>query len=194
MGAWAVVHSTTKYLNGHSDVVGGVIVTSDDDLGRASWPSCRTRIGAVPGPWDCFLTLRGLKTLAVRMERHTANAKAIVAWLENRSPHPRPLPRSDPVRHRLPGLLGHGQLRAEGRPGSAATRFVKNAGVFTLAESLGGVESLIELPAIMTHASVPPEIREELGLADGLIRLSCGIENADDLIADLEQALAVALG
>jgi len=183
LGATAVVHSTTKYLNGHSDVVGGVIVTSDDALAE-QLAFLQNAVGAVPGPWDCFLTLRGLKTLAVRMQRHTDNATAIAAWLSARP---------DVAKVRFPGFSGMVSFDLRGDL-DAAVRFVKATRIFTLAESLGGVESLIELPAIMTHASVPPEIRAELGIADGLIRLSCGIEDLADLKADLERAFAAALG
>jgi len=183
IGATAVVHSTTKYLNGHSDVIGGVIVTSDDALAE-QLAFLQNGVGAVPGPWDSFLTLRGLKTLAVRMERHTANATAIAAWLRARD---------DVATVRYPGFSGMVSFDLQGDL-DAAVRFVKATRVFTLAESLGGVESLIELPAIMTHASVPPDIRAQLGIADGLIRLSCGIEDLADLKADLEIAFTAAAG
>ena len=181
LGATAVVHSTTKYLNGHSDVVGGVIVTSDVDLAERL-AFLQNAVGAVPGPWDCFLTLRGLKTLAVRMQRHTENATAIAQWLSART---------DVAKVRYPGFSGMVSFDLVGDL-DAAVRFVKATRVFTLAESLGGVESLIELPAIMTHASVPPHVRAEIGIADGLIRLSCGIEDLADLQADLERAFAAA--
>ena len=183
MGATAVVHSTTKYLNGHSDVVGGVIVTSDPALAE-QLAFLQNSVGAVPGPWDTFLTLRGLKTLAVRMQRHTENATALAAWLEARD---------DVAVVRYPGFSGMVSFDLRGDL-DAAVRFVKATRIFTLAESLGGVESLVELPAIMTHASVPPDVREALGIADGLIRLSCGIEDLADLKADLESAFAAAAG
>jgi cystathionine gamma-lyase len=183
LGADIVVHSMTKYLNGHSDVIGGIVVTSDDAIAeRLAY--LQNAAGAVPAPWDCFLVLRGLKTLHVRMDRHQENARALVEWLESHSA----------VRKVLyPGYSGMISfvLAADLE---AATRFVKATEVFTLAESLGGVESLIELPAIMTHASVPPEIRAEIGIPDGLIRLSVGIEHIDDLMADLERAFAAATG
>ncbi|TNE90206.1 MAG: PLP-dependent transferase [Deltaproteobacteria bacterium] len=198
LGADLVVHSTTKYLNGHSDVVGGVVATADP-----AWAEqlrfLQNAVGAVPGPWDTWLTLRGLKTLAVRMERHQANARRVVEWLEN---NPKVTRIHYPFREEDPGYaIASSQMSGFGGMVSfvldctleQAEKFCASTKVFTLAESLGGVESLLELPASMTHASVPPEIREELGLADGLIRLSCGIEHADDLIADLEQALAAAL-
>ncbi len=183
LGADIVVHSTTKYLNGHSDVVGGVILTSDDALAeRFAW--FQNSVGAVPGPQDCFLTLRGLKTLHVRMDRHDSNAKALVAWLEGRD---------DVARVHYPGFGGMVSFVLKGDL-AAARRFVMATSIFTLAESLGGVESLIELPAIMTHASVPPEVRAEIGLPDGLIRLSVGIEDLADQQADLERAFAAAAG
>lgn len=183
LGADVVVHSTTKYLNGHSDVVGGVVVTSDDAF-AARLAFLQNAAGAVPGPWDCFLTLRGLKTLGVRMERHQASAQALVAWLRERP---------DVARVHYPGFGGMVSFVLDADL-DAAVRFVKGTRVFTLAESLGGVESLLELPAIMTHASIPAEVRAEIGLPDGLIRLSVGIESLADLKADLEDAFAAAAG
>jgi cystathionine gamma-lyase len=194
LGADVVVHSTTKYLNGHSDVVGGIIVTNDDALAeRLAY--LQNAVGAVPGPMDCFLTLRGLKTLHLRMERHAANAMAIATWLE-----------SHPAVERViyPGLESHpqhalaaSQMRGFGgmisvviRGGlETSRRVLERTKLFALAESLGGVESLIEHPAIMTHASVPAAQREALGINDGLIRLSVGVEDLEDLKADLAQAL-----
>ena len=181
LGADIVVHSTTKYINGHSDVVGGVLVTSDDDL-HERMCFLQNSVGAVPGPWDCFLQLRGLKTLHLRMERHQSSAQALVAWLQDRN---------DVALVHYPGFSGMVSFVLEGDI-NAATRFVKATRVFTLAESLGGVESLIELPAVMTHASVPPDVRAAIGLPDGLIRLSVGVENLDDLKADLERAFHAA--
>ena len=181
LGADIVVHSTTKYLNGHSDVVGGVVITSDDEL-AAKIAFVQNAAGAVPGPWDCFLTLRGLKTLHVRMARHDESAKTLVAFLQA---HP------DVARIHYPGFGGMISFVLDGDL-AAAKRFVKATRLFTLAESLGGVESLIELPAIMTHASVPPETRAAIGIDDGLIRLSVGIEHVDDLRADLLAAFAAA--
>ena len=183
LGADVVVHSMTKYLNGHSDVIGGVVITNDDILAeKIQW--LQNSVGAVPGPQDCFLVLRGLKTLHVRMERHQKNAQALVAWLEQQ-------PQVEKVLY--PGFSGMISfvLKADL---AAATRFVKATKLFTLAESLGGVESLIELPAIMTHASVPPDVRKEIGIADGLIRLSVGIEDVGDLQRDLQHAMEAALG
>lgn len=190
-----VMHSATKYLNGHSDVVGGVLVARDEELGdRLAF--LQNSVGAVQGPFDSFLALRGLKTLALRMERHCGNAAAIARWLE-----------AHPAVSRVyyPGLESHkqhelAQRQMEGFGGmvtvvlagglEAARRLLERVELFTLAESLGGVESLIEHPAIMTHASIPPERRRELGIDDGLVRLSVGIEDVDDLIADLDAALA----
>ena len=181
LGADVVVHSTTKYLNGHSDVVGGVILTSDDAL-AARYAFLQNAVGAVPGPMDCFLVLRGLKTLHVRMERHQNSAQALVAWLRQRP---------DVARVHYPGFGGMVSFVLKGDL-DAATRFVKATRLFTLAESLGGVESLIELPAIMTHASIPADVRAAIGLDDGLIRLSVGIEDLADLRTDLERAFAAA--
>ena len=183
LGADVVMHSTTKYLNGHSDVVGGVVVTSDDAF-AARLAFLQNAAGAVPGPWDCFLTLRGLKTLGVRMERHQQSARALVAWLSERE---------DVSKVHYPGFGGMVSFVLDADL-DAAVRFVKATRIFTLAESLGGVESLIELPAIMTHASIPAEIRAEIGLPDGLIRLSVGIEDLDDLRADLVAAFEAARG
>jgi cystathionine gamma-lyase len=189
-GIDAVVHSTTKYLNGHSDVVGGAIVTDDDDL-HARLAFLQNAVGGVPSAMDAFLVLRGLKTLPVRMERHARNALAVAQFLEG---HPQV------ERVVYPGLASHpqhalarrqmtgfgGMLAFVIRGGlPAATAFLRAVRIFACAESLGGVESLIEHPAIMTHASVPKETREQLGIADGLVRVSVGIESADDLLEDL---------
>lgn len=195
LGAAIVVHSVTKYLGGHSDVVGGAIATSDE-----GWAErlrfLQNAAGGVPGPLDCFLTLRGIKTLHVRMDRHSDNAQLIAEMLERH-------PKVEKVIY--PGLPSHPQhalaRRQMRRPGGmisfvvgggleAARRLLTGMEVFTLAESLGGVESLIEHPAIMTHASIPAEHRQARGIADGLIRISVGIEHADDLRRDLEAALA----
>jgi cystathionine beta-lyase/cystathionine gamma-synthase len=190
-----VVHSTTKYLNGHSDMVGGVAVVGENAALRERMTFLQNAVGAIQGPFDSFLALRGLKTLALRMERHCASALKIAAWLER---HPK-------VRRVLyPGLPSHPQhalakrqMRAFGGMITAelaggledAKRFLERCRLFALAESLGGVESLIEHPALMTHGSVPSEVRAGLGIGDGLVRLSVGIEDADDLIADLAAAL-----
>ncbi len=183
LGADVVVHSTTKYLNGHSDVVGGVIITNNDALAER-YAFLQNACGAVPGPQDCFLTLRGLKTLHLRMERHQQSARTLVAWLQGRS---------DVARVHYPGFGGMVSFVLNGDL-DAATRFVKATRLFTLAESLGGVESLIELPAIMTHASIPAAVRAAIGLDDGLIRLSVGVEDEADLRADLETAFRAAQG
>ena len=192
-GADFVLHSTTKYLNGHSDVVGGVVITNSDAL-HEQLCFIQNSVGAVPGPWDCFLTLRGLKTLHVRMAQHQRSGMAIAEWLVD---HPEvervhyPLLPSDPnyeiAQKQMSGFGGMVSFVLKGDL-ARAEKFVSSTRYFTLAESLGGVESLIELPAIMTHASVPPENRAELGIDDGLIRLSVGIEDLSDLKADLEQA------
>jgi cystathionine gamma-lyase len=190
-----VVHSTTKYLNGHSDMVGGVAVVGENAALAERLAFLQNAVGAIQGPFDSFLALRGLKTLALRMERHSTSAMKIARWLEA---HPK-------VRRvYYPGLESHPQhalartqMRAFGGMISAdlagtlddARRFLERCQLFALAESLGGVESLIEHPALMTHGSVPPDVRAELGIGDTLVRLSVGIEDADDLIADLEQAL-----
>lgn len=195
LGADLVVHSTTKYLNGHSDVVGGIAVTRDPAI-AAELRFLQNASGAVPGPWDAWLTLRGIKTLAVRMRQHEANAREVVAWLQSRPEVVRlhyPLLESDPgfavANRQMSGFGGMVSFVLDvDLP--TAERFVSSTRLFTLAESLGGVESLIELPASMTHASVPPERRRALGIADGLVRISVGIESAQDLIADLDQALA----
>jgi cystathionine gamma-lyase len=190
-----VVHSTTKYLNGHSDMVGGVAVVGENAALRERLTFLQNAVGAIQGPFDSFLALRGLKTLALRMERHCGSALQIAQWLER---HPK-------VRRVLyPGLASHPQhalakrqMRAFGGMISAeldggldeAKRFLERCHLFALAESLGGVESLIEHPALMTHGSVPPEVRATLGIGDSLVRLSVGIEEPDDLIADLAAAL-----
>jgi cystathionine gamma-lyase len=190
-----VMHSTTKYLNGHSDIVGGCVIANDADL-ASRLRFLHNAVGAIAGPFDSFLALRGLKTLALRMERHCANALKIAAWLER---HPKV------ERVIYPGLESHPQHALAKKQmhgfGGIVTFFVKGGlaptkrvlertQLFTLAESLGGVESLIEHPAIMTHASIPAETRERIGISDSLVRLSVGVEDADDLIADLDQALS----
>ncbi len=194
LGADVVTHSCTKYLGGHSDVVMGVCMTNDPALADRLF-FIQKSVGAVPGPLDCFLVLRGTKTLAVRMKEHAASAQILSEWLEA---HPKV------ERVIYPGLKSHPQhqLACDQMSGfggmisivvkgglEAAKTFLERCEVFTLAESLGGVESLIEHPGIMTHASVPADIREELGIVDGLIRLSVGIEHIDDLLADLKGAL-----
>jgi cystathionine gamma-lyase len=194
LGADVVVHSTTKYLNGHSDVIGGAVVTDDEDLNE-KLGFIQNAAGAVPGPFDCFLVLRGIKTLALRMERHEENAIKIAHFLEN---HPKVKKVLYPGLESHPGYgLAKKQMAGFGgiitffiKDGlEAARRFLERVRIFSLAESLGGVESLIEHPAIMTHASVPKEKREKLGITDDLIRVSVGVENVDDLVEDLGSAL-----
>lgn len=194
LGIDIVMHSTTKYINGHSDVVGGAVITKDEALGERIG-FMQNALGTCAAPFDCFLVLRGLKTLAVRMEAHNANALAIAHWLEGH-------PKIKNVLH--PGLESHPQhalakKQARGYGGTfsfrvkggreEALRMLHATQLHTLAESLGGVESLIEHPWSMTHASMPAEAREAMGLTGNLIRISVGIEDEADLIADLEQAL-----
>lgn len=190
-----VVHSATKYIGGHSDTVGGVVVVGDSPRLIEQMAFLQNAIGAVAGPFDSFLALRGLKTLVLRMERHCHNAAHIAAWLEA---HPAvktvyyPGLKSHP-QHALATRQMHaygGMVSAVLKGGlDAAKRFLERCRIFSLAESLGGVESLIEHPAIMTHASVPADVREHLGIDDSLVRLSVGVEDLGDLIADLQQAL-----
>lgn len=195
-GAAIVVHSTTKYLNGHSDMVGGVVLTSRDDVAE-QLGFFQNAAGAVPGPLDCWLALRGTKTLALRMGQHDRAARRIAEWLEHH-----------PLVQRIyyPGLPSHeqhelacrqmdgfgGMISIELGTEARARAMVERVRIFALAESLGGVESLIGHPASMTHASVPRAMRERMGLSDSLVRLSVGIEDVDDLMADLDQALAAA--
>jgi cystathionine gamma-lyase len=195
LGFDVVMHSTTKYIGGHSDVVGGALVVGENAELRDKLTFLQNAIGAVASPFDSYLTLRGMKTLALRMERHCQNAQAIAEWLEAREGVSQVI---------YPGLPSHpqhalarrqmaafgGMITAVLDRNLAGTReMLERTRLFTLAESLGGVESLIEHPAIMTHASIPAETRARIGIADGLVRLSVGVENVDDLIADLDQAL-----
>ncbi|MDX2115837.1 MAG: PLP-dependent aspartate aminotransferase family protein [Planctomycetota bacterium] len=199
LGFDVVMHSSTKYVNGHSDVVGGLLATRDPRL-VAELRFLQNSVGSIMSPFDSYLTLRGVKTLAVRMQRHNESAGRIAAWLE-----------AHPMVERVtyPGLASHPQHELARRQmhgfGGMITMYIKggleearrmleNVRIFALAESLGGVESLIEHPAIMTHASVTPEMRRVLGISDTMIRLSVGIEDCDDLIADLERGLAAAAG
>ncbi len=196
LGFDLVMHSATKYLNGHSDMVGGVLAVGDRPELAERLAFLQNAVGGVQGPFDSFLALRGLKTLALRMARHCANAAAVAAFLEA---HPKI------ERVFYPGLESHAQHALAQRQMPAgggmvtavlnggldeARRFLERVEIFSLAESLGGVESLIEHPAIMTHASIPAETRAALGISDGLVRLSVGVEEEADLIADLGQALA----
>lgn len=197
-GFTLVVHSATKYINGHSDVVGGIVVTGANKEVTERMGFLQNAVGSVPSPFDCFLILRGVKTLAVRMDRSSSNALEIASFLERH-----------PLVERViyPGLKSHPQFEVAQRQMKAgggmismvmkgglepSRRFLETVKVFSLAESLGGVESLIEHPAIMTHASIPKEVREKTGIADGLIRLSVGIEDLEDLKADLEAGLKAA--
>ncbi|WP_160285642.1 cystathionine gamma-synthase [Pseudomonas sp. QL9] len=196
LGFDVVVHSTTKYLNGHSDVIGGIAVVGDNPELAERLGFLQNAVGAIAGPFDAFLTLRGVKTLALRMDRHCSNALELAQWLE-RQPQVK--------RVHYPGLPSHPQHELAKRQMNGfggmisidlatdlagAKRFLENVQIFALAESLGGVESLIEHPAIMTHATIPPATRAELGIGDGLVRLSVGVEDVEDLRADLAQALA----
>ncbi len=191
-----VVHSTTKYLNGHSDVIGGIAIVGDDRELAERLRFVQNAVGGIAGPFDSFLVLRGIKTLALRMERHCANAQRIAQWLD----------RHAAVRRTIyPGLPSHPQHALASRQmrgfGGMVTaeldtdlagckRFLERVRLFTLAESLGGTDSLIEHPAIMTHSSIPAETRRAIGIGDSLVRLSVGIEDVGDLIADLDQSLA----
>lgn len=193
-GADIVLHSTTKYLNGHSDMIGGMLVTGRDDLAERLG-FLQNGSGAVPGPMDCWLALRGIKTYPLRMRQHDANGRRIAEWLTHQ-------PKVKKVYY--PGLPSHPQhdlacrqmkgfgamLSLELGDVERAKKFAQSTEIFSLAESLGGVESLIGHPASMTHASVPVDMRKKMGLTDSLVRLSIGIEDPEDLIADLEQALA----
>jgi cystathionine gamma-lyase len=198
LGFDVVVHSTTKYLNGHSDVIGGVAIVGREARNeplRERLGFLQNSVGAIAGPFDSFLTLRGVKTLALRMERHCSSALALAQWLESQP---------QVARVHYPGLASHpqhalarsqmngfgGMISIDLRTDLAGTRrFLEAVEIFALAESLGGVESLIEHPAIMTHATIPVETRARLGIGDGLVRLSVGVEDLEDLRADLQQAL-----
>ena len=197
LGFDIVVHSATKYLNGHSDVIGGVVVTSieRDDL-TEKLTFLANAIGAVMGPFDSFLVLRSLKTLSVRMECHCKNAMKIAEFLEQHQaietviyPGLASHPQHNIAKKQMPLFGGMITIIIKGGL-SRATQFLERTNIFSLAESLGGVESLIEHPAIMTHASMPKEVREAIGVVDGLIRISVGLESLDDLIDDLNQALS----
>jgi cystathionine beta-lyase/cystathionine gamma-synthase len=194
LGADIVLHSTTKYLNGHSDMVGGMVVAQDDSVAERL-AFIQNATGAVPGPFDCWLCVRGIRTLALRMRQHDASGRRIAEWLTTQRrvqqvyyPGLSTHPQHDLARRQMQGFGG--MISIELGDAEYARRVAGRTRIFALAESLGGVESLIGHPASMTHASVPPELRRRMGLTDSLIRLSVGIEDADDLIADLEQALA----
>jgi len=196
IGADIVTHSCTKYIGGHSDVVGGCLIVNNDDL-AARLRFLQNAVGAIPGPMDCFLLLRSTKTLHVRMDRHCQNAAKIAAYLSEHKKVERVIypglkshPQHEIAKKQMCGGFG-GMITTVLKGGLAEARtFLERVHLFSLAESLGGVESLIEHPAIMTHASIPPAARAALGISDGLVRLSIGIEDADDLIADLDHALA----
>jgi cystathionine beta-lyase/cystathionine gamma-synthase len=193
-GADVVLHSTTKYLNGHSDMVGGILVTARDDIAERLG-FIQNAAGGVPGPMDCWLALRGIKTLPLRMRQHDANGRVVAAWLSRRP---------EVSRVYYPGLTSHpqhdlacrqmsgfgGMISFDLGDATATKRFVESTRIFALAESLGGVESLVGHPASMTHASVPAAMRQAMGLTDSLVRLSCGVEDVEDLLADLDQALS----
>ncbi len=193
MNADIVVHSSTKYLNGHSDVIGGIVITNDKDTNK-KLKFIQNAVGAVPSPFDCWLTLRSTKTLALRMKQHNENAVQIADFLKNQNY----------VKHvYYPGLKSHpgyelakkqmtgfgGIISVDFGEEETARRFIKKCKIFTLAESLGGVESLMSHPATMSHASVPPERREKMGITNSLIRLSVGIEDIEDLLGDIDQAV-----
>jgi cystathionine gamma-lyase len=194
LGSDIVMHSATKFINGHSDMVGGIVVVSDETLAeRLAY--LQNSIGAVAGPFDSFLALRGVKTLDVRMERSCRNAMQIARWLEGHAGVERVIypgleshPQHELANRQMPGFGAIVTFFIKGDLGNAR-RFLERCEVFSLAESLGGVESLVDHPAIMTHASVPAEERAKLGISDTLIRLSVGIEDIDDLVADLDSAL-----
>lgn len=199
LGADMVVHSTTKYINGHSDVVGGIVITNDDAL-ASKLRFLQNSIGATPGPFDSWLVLRGVKTLHIRMRQHAESAMAIARYLETHPavesvtyPGLESHPQHAIAREQMRGFGGMITFNLKGGL-EPARKLLETVKIFALAESLGGVESLIEHPAIMTHASVPREVREQLGITDGLVRLSVGIEDLDDLMQDLEHALSAAMG
>ena len=198
LGADIVAHSLTKYLGGHSDLVMGALVTDDADLDE-ELGFYQNSVGATPGPFDCFLVLRGTKSLPVRMDRHCENAQELAEWLDDHSdvdhvyyPGLEHHPHHDLATQQMDGYGGMLSFELDGTL-EEASELTANTDVFTLAESLGGVESLIEQPAAMTHAAIPPDEREAVGLTDSLIRVSVGIEHVDDLKSDLQQAIDVAL-
>ena len=195
LGADIVSHSCTKYIGGHSDVIGGVLVTNSDELGERLH-YIQNAVGAIPAPWDCFLLLRSTKTLHVRVQRHCSNAATIADFLAEQSQIERVIypgrtdhPQHEIAKKQMRGGYG-GMITATFKGGLPAARtFLERVHLFSLAESLGGVESLIEHPAIMTHASIDKPLREALGITDGLVRFSVGIEDVEDLIADIQEAL-----
>ena len=191
-GADIVFHSTTKYLNGHSDMIGGIALLNDDDL-ATRLQFIQNAAGAIPGPFDCWLALRGTKTLHLRVAAHDANGRQVATWLANKIgvervtyPGLASHPQHELARRQMCGFGG--MITVEMGSREAAARVLERTRIFSLAESLGGVESLISHPATMTHASVPQDRRASLGITDGMIRLSCGVEDVGDLIGDLERA------
>jgi cystathionine gamma-lyase len=196
LGFDVVMHSTTKYVGGHSDVVGGALIVGENAELRDKLTFLQNAVGAVSGPFDSYLTLRGLKTLALRMQRHCENGLAVARWLEAQKgvrqviyPGLPSHPQHDLARRQMTGGFGGMITAILDRDLAGTTRFLERTRLFTLAESLGGVESLIEHPAIMTHASIPADTRDRIGIADSLVRLSVGVEAEGDLVADLDQAL-----
>jgi cystathionine gamma-lyase len=196
LGADIVVHSATKYINGHSDMVGGLAVVGNNAELAEQLAFLQNSAGAVQGPFDSFLALRGLKTLPLRMKAHCENALALAQWLEGQSTVAKVIypglashPHHELASRQMLGYGGIVSIELAGG-GEAAKRFCKKTRLFTLAESLGGVESLVNLPTLMTHASIPPERRAQLGIGDNLVRLSVGVEALDDLRADLGAALS----
>ena len=194
LGADIVFHSTTKYLNGHSDMVGGIALVRDDALAERL-QFILNAAGAVPGPFDAWLALRGTKTLHLRMRQHDTNGRAIARWLVEKIGAESVMyvglpshPQHELAKRQMSGFGGMISIELGTR--ERAAHLLKRVRVFSLAESLGGVESLISHPATMTHASVSPDMRQKLGITDGLVRLSCGIEDTEDLLADLEQAFS----
>lgn len=197
LGFDVVVHSATKYLNGHSDLIGGVVVCSQEKEDLANeLLYLQNAVGSIMNPFDSFLLLRSLKTLPVRMERHCSSAQTIASYLESHDSIEKVIypgltshPQHEIAKKQMNGFGGMISVVLKGGL-TSATRFLERTNLFSLAESLGGVESLIEHPAIMTHASIPAEIREEIGISDGLVRLSVGIESIEDLLEDIDNALA----
>lgn len=197
LGFDVVVHSATKYLNGHSDLIGGVVVCSQEKENLANeLLYLQNAVGSIMNPFDSFLLLRSLKTLPVRMERHCSSAQTIASYLESHDSIEKVIypgltshPQHEIAKKQMNGFGGMISVVLKGGL-SSATSFLERTNIFSLAESLGGVESLIEHPAIMTHASIPAEIREEIGISDGLVRLSVGIESIEDLLEDIDNALA----
>jgi cystathionine beta-lyase/cystathionine gamma-synthase len=193
LGADIVVHSSTKYLGGHSDLVGGAVVTSNPEYyNRMKF--CQNAVGGIPGPFDCFLVLRGLKTLSVRMREHQTNAVEVAEYLSGHKkvkkvfyPGLKSHPMHNLAKKQMSGFGGMVSFELKGNL-AGIRKFFKNSKLFSLAESLGGVESLAGHPALMTHSSIPLNLRKRLGISDNLVRLSIGIENIEDLIEDLRRA------